>query len=128
MVLDNPSSEEKHTRRVVRMTLRGRCQQALAPAEPVRVAPDGGAGGLDQVGLWVDRQDQRFAGVCVEVEVFDEVAELGDIFAHVGAGIGSAVSLRVERWPGQEVVLDELGVGVEAERLVVDVARAWRRG
>ena len=27
------------------------------------------------------------------------------------------------RWPPQEVVLDELQVGVEAQRLVVDVAR-----
>ena len=107
-------------RGVVRTTLLGRYQQALAPAEPVSVAPDGGAGGRDQVGLRMDRQDQRFAGGLHEVEVFDEVAQLGRVFAYIGAWIGPPISLRVEPGPSHKVVFDELGVGVEAERLVVD--------
>src|SRR5437588_158942 len=38
----------------------------------------------------------------------------------VRAGVGAAVGLGVEPLSAEEVVLDELGVGVEAQRLVID--------
>ena len=38
------------------------------------------------------------------------------------AGVGSTVGLGVEPGPAEEVVLDELEIGVARERLVVDVA------
>src|SRR5579875_233531 len=77
---------------------------------------------LDQVGLGMDREDQRRPGLLVEVEVFDQVAQLGGVLAYVGARVGPSVGGRVEALAVQEVVFDELDVGVEAERLVVDEA------
>ena len=76
----------------------------------------------------MDGEDQRWARRLVEVEVVGEVAEDLLVLADVGSGIGSAVGGGVDALAVQEVVLDELVVGVEAEGLVVDVAAAWRRG
>ena len=74
------------------------------------------------------RQDQRRPRLLVEVEVGDEVAEDGRVLADVGARVGAAVGRRVEALAAEEVVLDELDVGVEAQRLVVDVALLARTG
>jgi hypothetical protein len=67
-------------------------------------------------------QDQRPPGRLREVEVVREVAENRQRLAHVGARVCASVRLRVEALPAQEVVFDGLRVGVEAQRLVVDVA------
>src|SRR3954447_10378266 len=56
-----------------------------------------------------------------EVELAEKVAEGLHVLADDGAGIGAAVGLRVDALPAEEVVLDELEVRVERERLVVDV-------
>src|SRR4051794_12288518 len=66
------------------------------------------------------RQQQRRPRLLAEVEVADEVAEDRHVLAHGRARIGPTVSPRVEPFPVQEVVLDELHVGVEAQDLVVD--------
>src|SRR5438094_2901693 len=55
-----------------------------------------------------------------EVEVADEVAEDRHVLAHVGARIRAPVGGRIEPLRVQEIVLDELRVGVEAQDLVVD--------
>src|SRR5207253_2955019 len=57
-----------------------------------------------------------------EVEFCREVAEDLDVLAHGDARIGSPVGGRVEALAAEEVVLDELHIRVEAQRLVVDVA------
>jgi hypothetical protein len=57
-----------------------------------------------------------------EVKVVGQVAEDRLVLADVGTRIGTPVGLRIDALTTEEVVLDELHVGVEAERLVVDVA------
>ena len=67
-------------------------------------------------------ENERRPWVLGEVEVVREVAEDRCVFADVGACVWSAVGARIEPLAAEEVVLDELRVGVEAERLMVDVA------
>src|SRR5262245_8575552 len=67
-------------------------------------------------------QDERPPRLLVEVEVPGEVPEDADPLAHGRARIRPPVRLLVESLLTQEVVLDELRVGVEAQCLVVDVA------
>src|SRR5437870_4776072 len=55
-----------------------------------------------------------------EVEVVREVAEDGDVLAHRRARVGSTVGARIEALSAEEVVFDELEVGIEAQRLMVD--------
>ena len=76
----------------------------------------------------VEREDQRRAGFLVEVEVSARLPRIFDVLADVGARVGAAVGRGFESPAVQEVVLDELQVGVEAERLVVDVALPARTG
>src|SRR6478672_2497652 len=73
-------------------------------------------------------ENHRSPWLLVEVEITDEVAKHRHVLAHRGPRIRAAVSRRVEPLPSDEVVLDELGVGVETQGLVVDVApaRIWR--
>ena len=61
-------------------------------------------------------------GVWLKSKSSVEVAEDRVVLAHVGPGVGAAVGGGIEPGAVEEVVLDELGVGVEAEDLVVDVA------
>src|SRR5579862_1953872 len=75
-------------------------------------------------GRRMEREDQRRPRLPGEVEVAHEVTEDGLALADVGPRVGPAVGLRVEALTAEEIVLDELEVGVEAERLVVDVAAA----
>src|SRR5206468_1868648 len=70
----------------------------------------------------VQGKEERAPRPLPEVEVLDEVAEDLFVLADVGAAVWAAVGLRVEAAPAEEVVLDELEVRVEAQRLVVDVA------
>src|SRR5437899_12138343 len=76
---------------------------------------------------WVKRKKQRRSWLLVEVEVVDEVAEDLDVFAHVGSRVRSAVGARIEPLAVQEVVLDELEVGVRTQYLVIDVALSRER-
>src|SRR5205085_9570555 len=55
----------------------------------------------------------------LEIEVPPEVAQPLRPLAHARARVRSPVSTRVEALAAKEVVLDELQVGVEAQRLVV---------
>src|SRR5204862_435904 len=66
-------------------------------------------------------QEERRAGCLPEVEVVDEVAENRQALTNVGAKVRPAVRSGVEAPASEEVVLDELRVRVEAERLVIDV-------
>ncbi len=61
-------------------------------------------------------------GALAEVEVPGQVAEDPLVLAHVGPRVGAAVGLGVQPGPAQEVVLDELEVGVAAVHLVIDEA------
>src|SRR5215831_18826492 len=69
----------------------------------------------------VGRENCRRSWLLVEVEVGLDIAELAGVFTHVRSGIRSSVGLRVKTLSVQEVVFDELRVGVEAQRLMVDV-------
>src|SRR5436309_15694127 len=69
-------------------------------------------------------QNERWARPLREVEVARERAEDRFVLADVGARIRAAVGARVDALATEEVVLDELDVGVEAERLMVDEALA----
>jgi hypothetical protein len=79
--------------------------------------------GTDQ-GAGCAGHDERRRGRMVEVEVAREVAGDRDPFAYIGAGVGG----RVDAFAAEEVVLDELEVGIVAEDLVVVEMRAARRG
>ena len=86
------------------------------PRKPARAAVDAGPGAG-----WTGRIVGG-RGVWLEVEVGGDVAEDRVVLADVGAGVGAAVGGGIEARAVDEVVLDELRVGVEAEDLVVDVA------
>ena len=77
--------------------------------------------GLPQVGDRSRREDQRRPRRPGEVELAEQVTENRRVLAYVGARVRPAVVGRVEALAAQEPVLDERGVRVEAERLVVDV-------
>ena len=69
-----------------------------------------------RVGIQQDRRPQRLA----EVEVLGQVAEDRLVLTHIRPGVGAAVGQRIEAAAAEEIVLDELQVGVAAEGLVVD--------
>ena len=76
------------------------------------------AAGLSGPGV----QDDGRARLLAEVEVGPQVTQDGDVLPHVRTRIAPAIGRRIDARTTQEVVLDELQVGIEAERLVVDVA------
>src|SRR5271166_6200574 len=59
-----------------------------------------------------------------EVEIPREIAQPGGVFTHRGARIWPSIGAGVEALSVEEVVLDELEIGIEAQPLVVDVAAA----
>jgi hypothetical protein len=75
----------------------------------------------------VRRQDHWLPGLLREVEVLREVTKLGNGFAAIGTRVWPAVRFRIDSLAAKDVVLDELQVRVEAQRLVVDVALLRRR-
>ena len=68
------------------------------------------------------RQQHRRARRLVEVEVGGQVAEDPLVLANVGARVGAAVGLGIDATTAEEIVFDELGVRVEAQGLMIDVA------
>src|SRR5580765_3076721 len=70
----------------------------------------------------VERQQDRWPRFLIEVEVAREIPEHARVLPHARPRVGPAVGLRVEPRAAEEVVLDELGVSIEAEHLVIDVA------
>src|SRR5262249_752541 len=74
-----------------------------------------------ECGLGMDSEHLGWSRVVVEGEVGGQVAEDLLVLAHVGSGVGPPVCRRVEALAVEEVVFDELVVGVEAQGLVVDV-------
>jgi hypothetical protein len=76
----------------------------------------------DEGGLGLDREDQGRPRGLVEVEVGEQAAEGRLVLAHVGTRVRSPVRRRVKPLAAEEVIFDEFQVGVEAERLVVDVS------
>src|SRR5207302_1540890 len=78
--------------------------------------------------LWSGRKHHRWARALAEVEIGDEIPETGVVLPDVGPGVGPAVGAWVEPGAAEEIVLDELEVGVERERLVVDESApgVWR--
>jgi hypothetical protein len=56
-----------------------------------------------------------------EVEVAREIAQQLQVLPHERTGVGASVGSRVDARAAEEVVLDELQVRIEAQRLVVDV-------
>jgi len=93
----------------------GSLQQPKSTTPPTRQAEHTGHGVPlgDEVGPRVYGQEERWAGFLAEVEVGDQVAQDRRVLADVRARVGPAVGGRVEALATQEVVLDELGVGVE---------------
>src|SRR2546421_8560636 len=75
----------------------------------------------DQVGPWMDGEDHRWQRGLVEVEVVDQVAQLGSVFADGRARVGAAIVAGIDPLSFKKVVLNELDVGVKAQSLVVDV-------
>src|SRR5437870_5355228 len=67
-------------------------------------------------------ENERVPRLLREVEVLDEIAEDRRVLAYVWARVGPSVGSWIEPLSVQEVVLDELDVRVEAQRLVVDEA------
>ena len=69
----------------------------------------------------VQREDRGRRGFWEKSKSAREVAELRRVLAHRRPRIRPAVGAGSSRGEAQEVVLDELCVGVELQRLVVDV-------
>src|SRR5207244_8213191 len=63
----------------------------------------------------------------VEVELAREIAEPWHALADRRAGVGSPVARRIQTLAAEEPILDQLEVGVERERLVVDHAATGPR-
>src|SRR5438876_346135 len=72
--------------------------------------------------LRVDRQWLRSPGSLGEVEIGAQVAQHRGVLTHAGSRIRTPVGARIEALATQEVILDELDIGIEAQLLVVDVA------
>src|SRR5436309_14680478 len=68
------------------------------------------------------RQEHRWPRRLAEVEVRGDVAELWSALGHEGPRVGPAVVGGVQPRALEKVVLDELEVRIERERLMVDVA------
>src|SRR5262252_1050644 len=83
---------------------------------------------LRRVGRRVGGQQEWLARGLTEVEVPGKGAEYRQGFPDVGTWVGAPVGLGVELRTAEEVVLDELEVGVGAEGLMVDVTLLGVRG
>jgi hypothetical protein len=79
-----------------------------------------GSGPGSGAGRGIDRQDERGTRRQAEIEIKQQVAKLGHIFPHGGAGVGSAIRGGVETLAAQEYILDELEIGVKAEGLMIN--------
>src|SRR5947199_7372957 len=66
-------------------------------------------------------EPERLERRLIEVEIGLEITEMLGILPNIGPRIRAAVVLRVDALRREEIVLDELEIGVEAQRLVVDV-------
>jgi len=75
-----------------------------------------------QVGLRLLGQDERGDRVLAEVEGGPHVAQGWIVLPNVGSGVRPSIGRGIEPLALQEVVLDELHVCVEGQRLVVDQA------
>ena len=75
----------------------------------------------------MDGQNDGRTGCWLKSKSFAEVAEDRDVFADGWSGVGASVGFGVEALTVEEVVFDELVVRVEAQDLVVDVARVCVR-
>src|SRR4249920_1265543 len=67
-------------------------------------------------------QDERWHRRLGEVELVREVTELRGVLPHGRPRVGPPVGQRVEPLAAQESILDQLEIGVERQRLVIDVA------
>src|SRR5580704_18524462 len=96
---------------------RWRRRAADALAHPAEVRRNG-----RRVRGRVGRQEHRRARRLVEVEVLVHVAQNLLVLADVGSRVGTAICRGVQSRTAEEVVLNELEVGIAAEDLMVDVA------
>lgn len=60
-------------------------------------------------------------GACVKSKSLARLPKRG-VLAHIWTGIGAAICFRVKARAAQKIILDELEVGVKAQRLVIDEA------
>ena len=67
-------------------------------------------------------QHERRERTGAEVEFRTEIPEGGIVLANVGARIGASVGRGIDALPAEEHILDELGIGIMAQSLVID---AW---
>src|SRR5579863_4741326 len=81
-----------------------------------RSGPHGGVG-----------QNFRTARRLVEIEICAQIAELRRVFAHVGTAVGAAIGFRIDALAVEEVVFNELHVGVVTQRLMIDKTTAGVR-
>jgi hypothetical protein len=67
------------------------------------------------------RQEVGAARPLIEIETLAEVSQQRDVLAHGGTRVRPAIGPGIEALPAEEVVLDELRIGIEAQRLMIDV-------
>src|ERR1700752_3282849 len=72
-------------------------------------------------GGWGVRRQQDWTEGCLgEVKIIGQIAKLRCVLPYVGARVGPSVCSGIESRPAQEVVFDELEVGIRAENAVLD--------
>src|SRR5579859_4613323 len=70
----------------------------------------------------MDWQDDWRAWRLCEIEISGQVAQNSRILPHIWTRIGTPIGLRIEPRATQEIILDELEVGIKAQGLVIDEA------
>ena len=98
----------------------GLAGEDLGAARAGRPANEVGRDG-PRIGGRVGGQQQRREGGLAEIEVLGQVAQDRLVLADVGPGIWAPIGRGIKPGAAEEVVLDELQVGVAAVCLVVDV-------
>src|SRR5450759_852099 len=81
----------------------------------------GRAGCARQGGLRMHRQRHGRTGSLGEVEICGDVSEDADIFSDVWPWVGPTVGAGINALTAEQILLDELVVGVERECLVIDI-------
>src|SRR5581483_10071468 len=71
---------------------------------------------------WVGRENQGRTRRLSEIEVLQQVAELRESLADIRARVWAAIGPGVKALATEEIVFDELDVGIKAQYLVINVS------
>src|SRR5450432_1996030 len=74
--------------------------------------------------LRVHRQRDGCPRCLSEIEIAEQIAEDGNVLAHIGTWIGPTITAWIDALTAEEIVFDELVIGVETEGLMIDVPLA----